>query len=120
MGLWDLAVNGPPPVGRWAAAWVGRRRDPTDDDLDLLLDVMARGRDPAARSRALAALERWWTERPGHRAGIWRAVWSWMHHDRSGCVGWRLDSPPLPVRFLLGADPTAAHAPRIRLVSGMA
>jgi hypothetical protein len=120
MALRDLAVNGPPPLGRWVAGWIGRRREPTDADLGVLLAAMGEGRDPHARSRALAALERWWTHSPGHRAAIWRAVWTWIHHDRSGCVRWRLDSPPMPLRFLLGADPTGPYAPGIRLVSGMA
>lgn len=130
MALWTvevvrwLAVHDGSPVGWLATAWLSRsaaaplstHRSATTA-LDALLDVMVKGRAPAARKRALATVERLWAESSEHRARIWYAIW--IRLNRNGRSPYRNEMLPVFARFLLGPDPDSPHLPRVRLVAGM-
>lgn len=74
-------------------------------DPSRLVDTMVRGRDQAAKDRALAALERLWTQDAERRPRIWAAIWTVG-------LGSYTEPPPTVLRFLLAPEP-----PSVRMVA---
>jgi hypothetical protein len=122
-GIGWLACHAWWPVGWLATAWAGRGAgDPLSGwtariHLGTLVDVLAEGRDPAARWQAEAKLGRLWRTSPEHRERIWRYVWDRYHGQASDDP--RIGMSAALARFLLGPDPDARHVPPVRVVANM-